>query len=57
MVENPATWGPAEHVVSEALDQAHEGNRRGLVGLSTVRQITDALRAADLLKEEEGEDA
>lgn len=52
MVENPATWGRAERVVAEAMRQADEGHEQGLVGLSTIRQITDALRAADLLKEE-----
>jgi len=51
-MENPATWGEAERVVSDALDAAHEARERGVVGLSTVRQITDALRKAELLVDE-----
>lgn len=55
-MENPVTWGKAEHVVQEALarvrrneEQPH-GQRR--YGLSVARQITDALREAGLLKED-----
>lgn len=48
MAENPATWGPAERAVNEALDDYYEAMRSNpdLVGLSIVRQITDALRKA-----------
>lgn len=51
-MENPATWGKAERVVADAMEAADEAYRTGYVGLSTVRQITDALREAGLLKEE-----
>jgi len=51
MVENPATWGKAEQVVAEALEQAEESRRQMMCGLSEVRQITDALRREGLLKE------
>lgn len=48
-MENPATWGPAEHVVQEALDKAADAYTKKMVGLSTTRQITDALRREGLL--------
>jgi hypothetical protein len=51
-MENPATWGRAEHVVSQAMDEAEDDLQQQVCGLSVVRQITDALRAAGLLKEE-----
>lgn len=51
-MENPATWGRAEHVVADALERAHEQDAQHVVGLSHIRQITDALRAAGLLKED-----
>jgi hypothetical protein len=43
-MENPATWGPLEHVVDAALDQAEKNHAAGLVGLSRTRIITDAMR-------------
>jgi hypothetical protein len=49
-MENPATWGPAERIVADVLGRpAATHNGEVLVGLSTPRQITDALRAAGLL--------
>lgn len=48
-MENPATWGRAEKTVDEALRKAGQAKRLGVYGLSTVRQITDALRAEGLL--------
>lgn len=48
-MENPKTWGPAEHVVQEALDKAMDGFIKKQAGLSTTRQITDALRREGLL--------
>lgn len=51
-MENPATWGKAEHVVHRALVEAEEALDRGVIGLSKVRQITDALRREGLLVEE-----
>ena len=54
-MENPATWGPAERIVDEVmgrivLNWARPAEEK-LTGLSAARQITDALRAANLLKE------
>jgi hypothetical protein len=43
-MENPATWGPLEHVVDAALDRAEKDRAAGLVGLSRTRVITDAVR-------------
>lgn len=44
MAENPMTWGNAEHVVDKAIRDAGEAHQAGMIGLSLVRQITDALR-------------
>lgn len=52
-MENPATWGKAEKVVFAALHEAEIARLKGVYGLSTTRQITDALRKAGLLREEE----
>lgn len=52
-MENPATWGPAEHVVRRALEEAERQRQAGVVGLSTVRLITDSLREEGLLEEED----
>jgi hypothetical protein len=52
-MENPATWGTAERIVSDVLSR-HDANMRSpspVIGLSVVRQITDALREAGLLSE------
>jgi len=53
MAENPATWGQAERIVARVLN-AHEENEarppdERVIGLSVVRQVTDALREAGLL--------
>lgn len=48
-MENPTTWGPAERVVKQALDWSRGESARGVVGLSTTRRITDALRQEGLL--------
>jgi hypothetical protein len=53
MMENPATWGRAERVVSDALEAALKARDEGYVGFSTPRQITDALRREGLLKEDD----
>ena len=57
MAENPATWGRAEHIVNKVLDDhfthSHRviaGEEEPVIGLSLVRQITDALREASLLR-------
>lgn len=56
-MENPATWGEAERIVSEVLNRFFENQERAItdpdkvmMGLSVERNITDALRAAGLLK-------
>lgn len=51
-MENPATWGRAERVVSDAWTNWYDAHAKGVVGLSLPRTITDALRAEGLLKEE-----
>lgn len=52
-MENPATWGPAEHLVREVLDKYFETPEGGepYCGMSLEMQITTALREAHLLKE------
>jgi hypothetical protein len=52
-MENPATWGEAEKIVSRVITEHDALMRRepGLCGLSLERQITDALRRAGLLAE------
>jgi hypothetical protein len=52
-MENPATWGRAERVISDAYEDWWKGHSRGRVGLSLARQIADALRNAGLLRDEE----
>jgi|CZKW01.1.fsa_nt_gi hypothetical protein len=56
-MENPATWGRAEHVINEALKEYDwEINTAGgglIIGLSLPRRIADALREADLLYTDE----
>lgn len=56
-MENPATWGKAEKIVAEAIAKHHELLAKHYCGLSEVRMITDALRAACLLKEETDEES
>jgi hypothetical protein len=53
-MENPQTWGLAEHVVNRALNEHARltSERTPVAGLSVVRKITDALRAEGLLKDE-----
>lgn len=50
-MENPATWGRAEKIVNRALTDAMSDHARGVIGLSTARRITDALKQAGLLSE------
>lgn len=59
-MENPMTWNKAEKIVHEVLGRQDNimprlrpAQGEVLCGLSLERQITDALRAAGLLKEEE----
>ena len=49
-MENPATWGEAEKVIRQAYDAHSEDRAKGVVGLSLVRRIADALREAGLLE-------
>lgn len=53
-MENPRTWGPAEQTVQDALDAfyARVQGQNVTIGLSLARQITDALRKQNLLREE-----
>lgn len=53
MAENPATWGEAERVVTDALEEADRLHFDAVCGLSAVRIVTDALREADLLVSEQ----
>src|SRR5260370_7774227 len=59
-MENPATWGPAEKIVDKILGDIVVNRAKPIeekiIGLSAAKQITDALRNAGLLKEEEHED-
>jgi hypothetical protein len=50
-VENPATWTPAERIVREVMRRPQYRDGQPIIGLSLERQITDALRAAGLLRE------
>lgn len=52
-MENPATWGPAERIVRQVMDDDFQMNLspEPICGLSIERRITDALRAAGLLRE------
>jgi hypothetical protein len=50
-MENPATWGPVERAISEALRDADEARSKRLIGLSTVRRIADKLRERGLIDE------
>lgn len=56
LMENPATWGPAERIIDEILGKIILGwGKSGeeiTCGLSAARQIADALRNAGLLKED-----
>lgn len=56
-MENPATWGPAEKIVRDVLDDFFENQAKPITdeskticGLSLERRITDALRAEGLLR-------
>lgn len=51
-MENPATWGPAEKVISKAwTDWTDWTQREGRIGLSLPKTIASALREADLLSD------
>lgn len=52
-MENPMSWGKAEHVVSDAIKQAERGREEMRMGFSMVKQITNALRAEGLLVDAE----
>lgn len=50
-MENPATWGPAEHVIDDVLrdDRENKAMAEPRIGASLPRRIADALRAEGLL--------
>lgn len=50
-MENLKSWGTAEKIVDAAMSDAATKAAIGTPGLSTVRHITDALRAAKMLDE------
>jgi hypothetical protein len=50
-MENPQTWGEAEHLVCDALEDHEKAMAEDICGLSVVRRITDALRKEGLLNE------
>ena len=50
-MENPETWTKAEHIVHQAILDAEEAYRNGVVGWSRAKRITEALRKEGLLNE------
>lgn len=53
-MENPATWGPAEHIIRKVLDaywKLQDESDEAWCGMSLEMQITTALRDAHLMKE------
>ena len=54
-MENPATWGEAERIVEQCLQEDEDAKWRGICGLSLPRRITDALRDAGLLSSKDAE--
>lgn len=53
-MENSATWGKLEQVIYEALENAYIDHGRAKIGLSTTRQVADALRQENLVNDFEG---
>lgn len=52
VAETPASWGPVERVIFQALNDVEDARAIGLVGLSEVKVIANALRDAGLVREE-----
>lgn len=54
-MENPDTWGPAEHAVRKVLDENFANQLKPpserMIGMSLERRITEALREAGLLRD------
>ena len=48
-MENPQTWGLAEHVVADAMQKHEIAREKGVVGISVMMAICNALREAGLL--------
>lgn len=48
-MENPSSWGPAEKTVAAAIDEWNKARAKGVIGLSLISSITEALRKAGLL--------
>lgn len=51
MAENPATWKTAERVIDKAITQARRADFAGIYGWSMAKQIAEALRKVELLRE------
>lgn len=52
-MENPASWGRAERIISRTIQaNQEETGAFGRIGWSLPKQIAEALRKAGLLKEE-----
>lgn len=50
-MENPASWGRAEHVISETYIEWQEARERGAVGGSLAMTIANALRREGIIDE------
>lgn len=48
-MENPASWGPVERIIDEALGQWDEDRAKGMVGFSRPAAIAERLRRAGLI--------
>lgn len=52
MAENPATWGPVERSIHEAIQKHHEAQIQGKIGYSLPKYITEYLKAAGFVIEQ-----
>jgi len=55
-MENPATWGLAEEIIDKAYKDYWTDRAGGVTGLSLARRVADALREANLLRDENQEE-
>ncbi len=53
-MENPATWGRAEQIIRDEMQEWENATANGFIGQSLCFSIAQALRAAGLLKLEPG---
>lgn len=51
-MENPATWGQAEKIISAVIRDDDEATANGIAGWSLPKQIAEALRDAGLIARE-----